>query len=681
MKIITIDAETSLHNDEVGSFKASPFSEKNWIVYFGRHAFDVEEEAWHSLVNTGLSALKPSDMRIAVTPDTPGSYILVGHNIKFDLLHLCNPNNDYSAEWRRLVNDPRLVIWDTMVAEFRLNGQMEPNPSLDSCCEKRGWELKDSRIKEYWNNGVSTEDIPEEEILPYLAHDVQSTSRLFLDQVKQATEKRMMPLLRVEMDAVLATTIMELNGVHFDKRGAEIALNDRMLPALEATRSKLVVDIMRMEGLREEAVNPDSNVFLKAWLYGGTYKYKYRTVMKDDDGEVVVFKSGKRKGEPRPKVIEDVLALEGVAPAKLKDVSEDSLRKLLANRALHPQLKPVLEDLLGYRDLGKQAKTYYKGYAELTWPDGYIHPNLNHAVTNTARLSCSAPNLQNAGHSSIRDHFVSRYEDGKLMEADLSQIEVVVQAFLAQDEAMIEDIMDQVDFHSKRAAFAFQENYEDVLRWVQEENEEWVKKRKHSKVVSFQKAYGAGIKKIVESTGLAEATVKAFMEAEDRAYPRVPGMQQEWINAVARSAYRMPDGEVVGEISSPTGAFYRFRRYEDFKGNLTFKPTMIKNYPIQGMAADIIKIIIGELREMLQTWNAQRSTPALMINTVHDSVLFDLPRMMSGDYKIFAKDVEIVMTEVTLQVLRDRFGINFNVPIRADFEIGDTWNDMKPLHT
>lgn len=685
-RVIVLDLETSLHNEEVGKFKANPHSDNNWFPYSGIQRLDVND--LQPDTDPEIIRVKRKEDVVLKQPYATGEVLYVGHNIGYDILFLCGKWNTGRDSWLRWLKHPDALVWDTQLAEYRLKGQSISGPatSLDTICEARGMPTKPGRLKEYWNNGISTEDIPEDEVRPYLTHDVEVTGELFRRQVAEAMERGMLDMLRIEMQSRLATIMMEYNGMAFDADGAKAVMDTDITPMRKQAESDAIEVGYRFFGLPKEAVKPASPAFLKAVLYGGTVKWKERRVDMDPvNGQPIIFKSGKKKGEAKQKWFDMELEFVARSPLILVHSDEEALTKIMEHSKCNPTLRTFLQHVIDFRNYQKQEKTYFTGYADLTWPDGMIHANLNHCIAATGRLSMSGPNLQNAGHSPIRKHFKSRYPDGHLMEVDLSQIEVVVQAFLSQDANMLQDIKDGIDFHSKRAAFAHHTDYSIVNEAVKDESHiqhgRWKGIRKSAKVVSFQKAYGAGVKKISATTGLSRQEVKAFMEAEDANYPQVPKTQEAWIAEVNRSC-AIRDGVVCGVLRSPINVEYRFLQ-EDWNGHKEFKPTCIKNYPIQGFSADIIKMILGRLRGMVWELNELEQPegwpPVLMVNTVHDSVIFDLPAWV--DRKAFAKAAIHLFKTHPISVLKNTFGVDFNAPISADAEEGTNWMEMQGVST
>jgi len=392
-RILAIDCETTLNNvgeDSVGSMKANPFHPENKVVWWGWRYFSPHETP-HELLETDICTATYAGFRFAVAG------CVVGHNIKFDLHYLWK----HSPIDKNIMEDNGVRIWDTQLAEYLLTGQQSKWATLDELSEKYGGTLKPSKIKEYWDAGVGTEDIPEEEILPYLKGDVNNTALIYIKQVERAKELGMLPLIESQMEALLATTEMEWNGMHFDV-GYAIDVVDELLEDYELVVKRLV-KFMHYCGVKNP--NPSSNQQIAAVLFGGVLKNKEDVAVVDEEGKEVRYKSGKNKGKIKTRKVE----VEYVVDRRIKpfskwatktgwSVSDDVLKEvkdLIVDSV--PSLDPVafVLDVLEYRKLQKDISTYFVGYSKLTWSDGIIHHKLNHCQTNTGRLSSSKPNLQN----------------------------------------------------------------------------------------------------------------------------------------------------------------------------------------------------------------------------------------------------------------------------------------------
>lgn len=688
MYCLPIDLETSLHNKgdtAVGSFEASPFHPDNWIVWAG---WVVLDDQMRQIGKTHVKRYQKGEVAIPAPDLSKGQCIVAGHNIGFDVLHLCNPNNKHWRDWVDWLFHPDAKLWDTQVVEYRLRGQTMTMPSMDDSCERRGWPVKPGRMKEYWKAGISTEDIDDEEVRPYQEHDAETTSRLFKDQVREVAERGMMAIVRVENDSILATAQIRYNGMWFDREGALREYYDELLPRKDRLASELTALLMGVTGLPYSEVNPNSNPLLNKVLYGGEVSWDVKAAVlvpnPENPWECIEkrYKSGKKKGQVVMGKERQVRVLERmVTSEEYTGVGEETLLQIKADQAYRPEIAEVFDKVLELRKLTKAAETYFLGYGKLTWPqDSCIHADVNHTTTVTTRLSSSNPNLQNPPKKGdVRRRFKSRYKDGVLVEYDLSQIEVVVQAFLSQDPQMIADIEAGVDFHCKRAAAVAGVPYEFVLTQVAAAVKEWVDRRQDAKEFSFQRAYGAGAPKISVTTGMSRSVVEALIEAEENMYSGVVSMQNKWLAEVKRNT-KERDGIVCGMLKDVTGTEFRFVRELDFHNRLSIKPTTVKNYPIQGLAATIIKIILGLLRRYI--WELNRElckdgNPLLMVGTVHDSVIFDVPPWVH--IPTFDEQLRYIFTVQSRKVFQARFGVEFNVPIRADGKVGPNWREMENI--
>jgi DNA polymerase I-like protein with 3'-5' exonuclease and polymerase domains len=287
---------------------------------------------------------------------------------------------------------------------------------------------------------------------------------------------------------------------------------------------------------------------------------------------------------------------------------------------------------------------------------------------------------------SIKECFTSRFgNSGYLVEADFSQIEVVVQAYLSQDERMMQDVRSGVDFHCKKLAYVLDEPYTDV--WAAchlLENKKYKKMRTDIKTFSFQRAYGAGANAIAESTGLDVDTVKAFIKAEEAMYPSVPQMQKDWIEQVdssrkpssRRTVSGKPAG--VGTLPSLTGRWYSFVEEDTPEwiakhGKIIgFKPTCIKNYPIQGFAGELMRVAYGKFNRKLLN-SLELFENCAIINTVHDCCLVDVHKDYLDEAVRLLKDT----MESTPKYFKECFDIEFNLPLKVEVEYGKNWADMK----
>lgn len=388
---IVIDTETSIKNRgdfSIGDFKASPYHHENVIVALG----------WKELGSPFTRTLYYKYDDISEF-SVPKGGTLVGHNIKFDLLYLLR-----EPHWQEWLKTGK--VWDTMLSEYILTGQEAKYADLNSLSVKYGGTLKPDKIKEYWENGVDTEDIPENELTDYLEGDVDNTSLVAEAQMRLAYYNNMFPLITMEMDALLATTEMEFNGLYFDKELAKEKIWSLSFVML-ALETKISTEMNRyLLSMSIFDVLPSSSEQLSACLFGGNYKVtedKVVTVVDETTGLEVpyVYKTGKKKGQVKTKkeIVTYYTAGMELTPkpeweGKKKGVYSTSEEVLVTLLKENPNTTLIIE-VLEHRRLAKDINTYYKGFSQLTWPDGCIHGKIDHVGTSTSRFNSSSPNLQN----------------------------------------------------------------------------------------------------------------------------------------------------------------------------------------------------------------------------------------------------------------------------------------------
>lgn len=434
-----------------------------------------------------------------------------------------------------------------------------------------------------------------------------------------------------------------------------------------------------------------------------------------------MYLSGKKKGQPKTKRVS--------VPGELKVKYQDFFYEMPGVTAPDPEWRGALTDgkggpvystssdvvevlakrdipflkVLGrYQALNKEIGTYYvrhdlkKGYVGMLAcvdPDTRIvHHSLNHSSTVTTRLSSNNPNLQNVPRgdkSRVKEMFASRFgDDGVVLEADYSQLEVIVQALLSRDKNLIRDVQNRVDFHCKRVALKYGVPYEFALEACKnEEHEEyakWKPRRTAAKEFSFQRAYGAGASAISASTGIPQAEVEEMIRIEESEYPGVKRFNDAVLREVSATAEPFRDGARGwrqfrrGYYQSPTGCLYSWRTYDApewirKKGILdNFKPTEIKNYPIQGTGGELVQLTLG----LLFRWFARKSnfnSKAFLVNTVHDCVWVDVHKSVLHEV---AGGVQRIMESIPQQLKR-YYGLDCPVPFPVEVETGPNMLDLK----
>ena len=276
--------------------------------------------------------------------------------------------------------------------------------------------------------------------------------------------------------------------------------------------------------------------------------------------------------------------------------------------------------------------------------------------------------------SQIRECFTSRFIQGCLLEVDFSQLEVLALAYLSNDAALRSDLISGKDLHAISASMLFGDDYTPA-------------QRKIAKQLSFQLQYGAQAKSMAETNGIPVSVAKDFISNYYKRYPGVGIWQEKIAKEVLanrrtdgrRTAKGKPAG--VSTLKSITGREYTFVEQDipeevyRKKGSrdTSFSPTQMKNYLVQGFAtADIVPMVLGKLLRSSSRWG----NGGLLVATIHDSVVFDVvhKKNVLSLYRV----VKEIMEDAP-RYLKEDFGINFDLPLRAEGEFGTDWGNMSSI--
>ena len=308
---------------------------------------------------------------------------------------------------------------------------------------------------------------------------------------------------------------------------------------------------------------------------------------------------------------------------------------------------PIVEHILRYRQIAKIQSTYVDGLLKVIDEDtGLVHTRYQQTVARTGRLSSIDPNLQNIPIRTeegrqIRKAFIPRDEDWKLFAADYSQIELRILAHISEDEHMIENFIEKGDIHTTTAIRVFGlENASEVTPNM----------RRDAKAVNFGIVYGISDYGLSENLNISRAEAKDYI---DTYYDRYPGVRT-YTDEIIREA---KDKGFVETI------FHRRRYLPDINSrnfNLrSFAERTAMNTPIQGSAADILKVAMVKVAERLK----EEKLEAKMLLQVHDELVFEAPE---SEIPVLAKIVEETMENA----------IELTVPLTVESSSGDTWYEL-----
>lgn len=308
---------------------------------------------------------------------------------------------------------------------------------------------------------------------------------------------------------------------------------------------------------------------------------------------------------------------------------------------------PIIDDILTYRQIAKIQSTYVEGLLKVIFEDNKIHTRYVQTLTQTGRLSSVDPNLQNIPirleeGRKIREAFVPRNADWQLFSSDYSQIELRVLAHISDDEHLKAAFIEGQDIHASTAMRVF---------GVEKEEDVDGNLRRQAKAVNFGIVYGISDYGLSQNLGISRQDAQTFIDTYFEKYPGV----KEYMEQVVREA------KDKGYVET----LYHRRRYlpdinaRNFNIRSFAERTAI-NTPIQGSAADILKIAMIQIDQKLK----DEKMEATMLLQVHDELVFEAPK---SEIRRLQQIVEETMENA----------VQLSVPLKADSSVGNTWYEAK----
>lgn len=453
-------------------------------------------------------------------------------------------------------------LWDTMVAHFLINPDMRHNMNVLAETYLGYSPVSiETLIGKKGKDQLSMRDVPLEQIKEYAAEDADVTFQLkqtFAPRLEETQTQQLFETVEVPLIEVLAA--MEREGINLD------------VPALREFSAQLQTDISSVENEIQTLAGTSFNV-----------------------------SSPKQVGE----ILFDYLKIID-KPKKTKTgqyaTGEDVLAKL-------ENTHPIVSKILDYRELVKLKNTYVDTLPELVNKQtGRIHTSFNQVVAVTGRLSSDNPNLQNIPIRTergrqIRKAFIPRDENHVLLSADYSQIELRIVASISGDRAMCEAFNAHKDIHTATAAKVYGVPESEVSKEM----------RYKSKSVNFGIIYGQGAFGLAENLNIPRAEAKQLIDNYFKEYAAIKGYMDDKIRFARDNGY----------VETLLG---RKRWLRDINSqNQTVRGYAERNAinaPIQGSAADMIKVAMINIHHALQTSGLKTK----MLLQVHDELVFDVPK-------------------------------------------------------
>jgi len=452
-------------------------------------------------------------------------------------------------------------LFDTMIAHYLINPDMRHNMDvLSETYLKYAPKSIETLIGKKGKNQLSMRDVNLEDIKEYAAEDADITLQLkevFSPILDKAETKKLFEEIEIPLIPVLAA--MEMEGINLDAD---------FLKSMATDMQKEIADF-------EQKI--------------------YKTA-----GEKFNLASPKQLGE----ILFDKLKIGGAKQKKTKTgqyATGEEVLSYLANE------HPIVKDILDWRQMVKLQNTYIEALPnQIDKKTGRVHTDYMQTVAATGRLSSNNPNLQNIPIRTergrlIRKAFIARDENYTLVSADYSQIELRIIAALSGEENMIKAFQNHEDIHRSTAAKVFNVPIEEVTK----------EQRSNAKTVNFGIIYGVSAFGLSNQTSLSRSESAALIDAYYNTYPRLKSFIQEQIDFARNHGYVQT---VLGR-----------RRYlKDINSaNAVVRSAAERNAvnaPIQGSAADIIKIAMINIHKKLTSENWKSK----MLLQVHDELVFDV---------------------------------------------------------
>ncbi len=309
-------------------------------------------------------------------------------------------------------------------------------------------------------------------------------------------------------------------------------------------------------------------------------------------------------------------------------------------------LSPIIGQILDYRAFSKLHSTYVLGLLSQIHEDGRIHTVFNQTLTATGRLSSAEPNLQNIPVKTelgreMRKFFTAKDEGYLLVDADYSQIELRLLAHISKDAALKNFFLAGRDIHTQTASEIFHVPEEAVTPEM----------RKSAKAINFGIVYGIGEYSLSQDLGVSMRVAKEYIEKTFALFPQV----RSYLDRVKKEAHE------TGFVQT---LFGRKRQIPELKSSkkplVAFGERVAMNTPIQGTAADIIKLAMVRVDRRLE----QEGLESALVLQVHDELILEVPKS-EADYaaRLLSEEME--------------GAVQYAVPLIAQANVGFTWYDTK----
>ena len=487
-------------------------------------------------------------------------------------------------------------LWDTMVAHFLIQPDMRHN--MDVLAEtylNYSPVSIETLIGKRGKNQLSMRDVPVEQIKDYAAEDADVTFQLkdkFVPKLKETETEKLFTEVEVPLITVLAD--MEREGINLDVKG------------LKDFSAQLAEDITKVDEEIQQLAGTKFNISSPKQV--GEILFEYLKIVDN--------------------------------PKKTKTgqyaTSEDILAKLEGKH-------PIISKILDYRELVKLKSTYVDALPDLVSSVTHrIHTSFNQVVAVTGRLSSDNPNLQNIPIRTergrqIRKAFIPRNEDYVLLSADYSQIELRVAASMSGDPGMCEAFNGGKDIHTATAAKVYGVPENEVTKDM----------RYKAKSVNFGIIYGQGAFGLAENLNISRTEAKQLIDNYFKEYEGIKKFMDGQVNFARENGY----------VKTLLGRKRWLRDITSSNATVrSFAERNAINAPIQGSAADMIKVAMINIHNELSKMNIK----SRMVLQVHDELVFD----------VYKPELDLIKPIIEKHM---QHALPLKVPVEVGMGVGVNW--------
>lgn len=517
-----------------------------------------------------------------------------------------------SARYKKVVHDSKQMMHELIKFEIGLLGT-----NFDTFI---GAYLlyptnKDYGLAEVESLFLNQHTLASDEIL--LGKGKDKKSWLELDELVRCEEMGKRALALLELEKVMSTKLEEEHMLSL--------FHDIEMPLIE------VLFDMELAGIR---VDPEGLKRYGIELQGLIDKISEQIY--EEAGEVFNINSPKQLG---------VILFEKLQLPVIKKTKTGYSTAAEVLEALKGQY-PIVEKILEYRQYAKLKSTYVDGLLNVLSEHYKIHSTFNQTITATGRLSSTEPNLQNIPvkfemGKKIRSLFIPSSSEYVFLDGDYSQIELRVLAHIAKDQTLMDAFKHNMDIHALTASQVFHVPFEEVTPL----------QRSNAKAVNFGIVYGISAFALSEDLKISQKEAQRYIDGYFEKYPQIKAYIEDTIAYATSHGYVKTLFERKREIPEVLASNYNLRE---------FGKRVAMNTPIQGTAADIIKIAMIRVHRKLK----ELSLRSKLILTVHDELLIETHK----------EEIDIV--KVLLKEEMEQ-AADLSVPLQVDVHQGDNWLEVK----